>query len=99
MERDYSKTAHAILKCIGGDKNVESLTHCMTRLRFRLKDETKIDDQKIKAISGVTGVVRQNGQYQIIIGNDVGKCYGELLKLGSFKEESENNKKKKEIHL
>ncbi len=95
MERDYSKTAHAILKCIGGDKNVESLTHCMTRLRFRLKDETKIDDQKIKAISGVTGVVRQNGQYQIIIGNDVGKCYGELLKLGSFKEESENNKKKK----
>ncbi len=98
MGKDYSKTAQTVLECIGGEKNVESVTHCMTRLRFRLKDETIVDDKKVKATSGVTGVVKQNGQYQIIIGNDVGKCYAELLKLGSFKEEGEkvdNRKKEK----
>ncbi len=73
MVKDYSKTAQTVLECIGGEKNVESVTHCMTRLRFRLKDESIVDDKKVKATSGVTGVVKQNGQYQIIIGNDVGR--------------------------
>ena len=62
MEKDYSKTARTVLECIGGEKNVKSVTHCMTRLRFRLKDETIVDDKKVKAISGVTGVVKQNAR-------------------------------------
>lgn len=100
MGKDYSRTARTVLECIGGEKNVKSVTHCMTRLRFRLEDETIVDDKKVKAISGVAGVVKQNGQYQIIIGNDVGKCYAELLKLGSFKEEGEkmDDKKKEKIN-
>ena len=60
MGKDYSRTARTVLECIGGEKNVKSVTHCMTRLRFRLEDETIVDNKKVKAISGVAGVVKQN---------------------------------------
>ena len=56
---DYSVTAKQILEHIGGEKNVASVTHCMTRLRFVLKDESGIDDGKVKAIPGVVGVMRK----------------------------------------
>lgn len=46
----------------------------MTRLRFVLKDESKVDAAAVKAIDGVMGVVQQGGQFQIIIGNNVGKA-------------------------
>lgn len=84
---DYSITAKKILKKIGGDANVASVTHCMTRLRFVLKDEGIVNDDEIKSIKGVMGVMKKGGQYQIIIGNDVATCYKELLKIGSFKED------------
>ena len=84
---DYSSTAKQIIAQIGGEKNVVSVTHCMTRLRFVLKDETGVDDNKVKRIPGVVGVMRKGGQYQIIIGNEVAKCYGEIIKLGSFNDD------------
>lgn len=59
----------------------------MTRLRFVLKDEEGIQDEQVKAISGVVGVMRKGGQYQVIIGNEVSKCYSEILKLGNFSEQ------------
>lgn len=83
---DYSVTAKKILEKVGGEKNIISVTHCMTRLRFVLKDEGIVSDDKVKAVKGVVGVMKKAGQYQIIIGNDVAKCYQELLKLGSFKD-------------
>lgn len=81
---DYSVTAKKILDKVGGEKNIVSVTHCMTRLRFILKDESMVNDDQVKAIKGVAGVMKKAGQYQIIIGNDVAKCYQELLKLGKF---------------
>lgn len=81
---DYSVTAKEILKKVGGEKNVVSVTHCMTRLRFILKDESIVDDTQVKGINGVAGVMKKAGQYQVIIGNDVSKCYKELLQLGNF---------------
>lgn len=81
---DYSTTAKQLLGKLGGEKNIISVTHCMTRLRFVLKDETGIQDEQVKAISGVVGVMRKGGQYQVIIGNEVSKCYSEILKLGNF---------------
>lgn len=81
---DYTATAKQILDHLGGEKNVASVTHCMTRLRFVLRDESGINDAQVKAIPGVVGVMRKGGQYQIIIGNEVSKCYGELMKLGAF---------------
>lgn len=92
---DYAIVAKKILEKIGGESNVNSVQHCMTRLRFTLKDESKVDDDAIKKIKGVMGVARQGGQYQIIIGNDVGRCYKELIKLGSFSESQSSEVKEK----
>ena len=93
---DYANVAKKILEKIGGESNVNSVQHCMTRLRFTLKDESKADDEAIRKIKGVMGVTKQGGQYQVIIGNNVGNCYKELLKLGNFQEgTSDKNAEKK----
>ena len=84
---DYSTTAKQLLEKLGGEKNIVSVTHCMTRLRFVLRDESGINDGQVKAISGVVGTMRKGGQYQVIIGNEVAKCYNEFLKLGKFGEQ------------
>lgn len=88
MARDYAVVSKAIVENIGGIDNISSLTHCMTRLRFVLKDESKANEAAVKAIDGVMGVVKQGGQFQVIIGNHVGTAYQEILKLGDFGEES-----------
>lgn len=81
---DYSPTARAILEKVGGEANIVSVNHCMTRLRLVLKDESMVQDDEVKAIKGVVGVMRKGGQYQIVIGNEVAKCYKEFVKLGNF---------------
>lgn len=91
---DYAVTAREILEQVGGEQNVASATHCMTRLRLVLKDESGVDDEKIKSIPGVVGVMRKSGQYQIIIGNNVAKCFAEFNKLGNFADESASGAKK-----
>lgn len=78
---DYSKTARQIVDLLGGEKNIRSLAHCMTRLRFGLADDSKIDDEKMKKVPGVMGVVRTGAQYQVIIGNNVQTCYAEVNKI------------------
>lgn len=83
---DYSVVSKKILEKVGGNSNVVSVMHCMTRLRFVLKDESIVNDDEVKKIKGVMGVMKKGGQYQIIIGNEVSKCYKELLKLGNFSE-------------
>lgn len=76
-----------VLKAVGGKENVICLTHCMTRLRFNLKDDKIPKDEEVKNISGVMGVVRSGGQYQIVIGQNVPKVYAEICKVGNFAEE------------
>lgn len=56
---EYGATAKQILNRLGGEKNIVSVTHCMTRLRFVLKDEKSISDEQIKAIPGVVGLFHQ----------------------------------------
>ncbi len=85
---DYESTAKKILQRIGGRDNVISLVHCMTRLRFTLKDESLADDEAVKKTKGVMGIMKKAGQYQIIIGNDVGMVFAELNKLGNFSSET-----------
>lgn len=72
---DYKKLAQQILEYVGGKDNVTGLTHCATRLRFNLKDESKADTKAIQALSGISGVVSKGGQYQVIIGSDVPNVY------------------------
>lgn len=93
---DYSNSAKQIVDLLGGDQNIKSLAHCMTRLRFGLEDNSKIDDEKVKAVPGVLGVVRAGAQYQVIIGNEVTACYEEVKKLISLGNDTEKHDKKKE---
>lgn len=82
MAQYFKKLANSVVDAVGGVGNVTNLTHCMTRLRFILKDEAKASDETVKNIPGVMGLVKQGGQYQIIIGNNVAAAYKEILALG-----------------
>ncbi|WP_302569904.1 beta-glucoside-specific PTS transporter subunit IIABC [uncultured Clostridium sp.] len=88
---DYKLLGQKILERVGGKENVEGLVHCMTRLRFTLKDESIVDDELVKKTKGVMGIMKKGGQYQIIIGNEVAAVYKEICKLGNFQEASNNN--------
>lgn len=80
----HENTAAEVLKLVGGEKNVDSVTHCATRLRFNLKDESIANGEAIKNVPGVMGVASSGGQYQVIIGNEVNKVYRALTQLGHF---------------
>lgn len=73
--------ATEIVELVGGKENVTSLIHCVTRLRFKLKDEGKANDEAIKNLSGVMGVAHAGGQYQVIIGNNVTDVYNQVMPL------------------
>ena len=64
---NHKKLAADILQLVGGDKNIASVTNCMTRLRFHLNDVKKADVEAIKKLKGVQGVVTKNGQFQICL--------------------------------
>lgn len=75
MAKDYDALAQAIVEKIGGAENIQSVTHCVTRLRFKLKDESKAQTAEVKKIKGVVAVVQAGGQYQVVIGSDVDDAY------------------------
>ncbi|MBR3352430.1 MAG: PTS transporter subunit EIIB, partial [Erysipelotrichaceae bacterium] len=75
---DYKKTAAQIIELVGGKENIEAHTHCMTRLRLGLKDKSKANEEALKKLPGIQGVVYKGGQYQIVIGPDVEQLYNEL---------------------
>ena len=88
MALDYVETSKKIVEAVGGAGNISSATNCMTRLRLVLKDEGKAKDDAVQAVKGVKGVMRQGGQYQIIIGNEVSNLFKEFRKLGNWDEGS-----------
>lgn len=90
---DYKQLSTDIIKNVGGRENVLSLTHCATRLRFNLKDDSKASTEILKNTKGVIGVVNKGGQYQVIIGSDVANVYAEINKIASFDNDSSNDVK------
>ncbi len=89
---DYAKTAADVLAGVGGEENVQSLVHCMTRLRFVLKDESKADAAALRATPGVITTTQAGGQYQVVIGNDVPEVYaaiGRISQIGGTGESAE----------
>ncbi|MDR0298178.1 MAG: PTS transporter subunit EIIC [Streptococcaceae bacterium] len=78
---DYKQMAADIIEGVGGGENVSKLIHCITRLRFTLKDKDKADTEKIEAIPGVAGAVYNAGlnQYQVVIGQAVEDVYDEAI--------------------
>lgn len=80
--------AAEILKAVGGKDNITYVNHCMTRLRFRLKDKNIAETEEVKKITGVLGVAEHGGQYQIIIGQNVPKVYSAICKLAGIADQS-----------
>ncbi|HIY19385.1 MAG TPA: beta-glucoside-specific PTS transporter subunit IIABC [Candidatus Blautia avistercoris] len=82
----YQNLAKEIVKNVGGKENVISLTHCITRLRFKLKDEGIAQDDVLKNMEGVVTVIKSGGQYQVVIGNHVPEVYADVLPLIGLEE-------------
>lgn len=80
---DNKQIAEDVLAAVGGAANITSATHCMTRLRLNLKDQSVPNDDEVKKIKGVLGAQWSGGQYQVIIGQNVPKVYAEAVKLGA----------------
>lgn len=91
----YEALAKDIVKKVGGKENIISLTHCITRLRFQLKDTGKADTEYLKNKDGIVTVMESGGQYQVVIGNHVPDVYEAVRKeanLGDGSSSSEGNK-------
>ena len=84
QSKSFQQTAEEILAAVGGKENVSNVSHCMTRLRFNLKDESIVKEAEIKTIAGVLGVTKAGGQLQIIIGQSVDKVYDVLCSTAGF---------------
>ena len=76
---DYNKVAQNIIANVGGKENVNSVRHCITRVRFKLKDEGKADDEIVKNLEGVISVVHGGGEYMVVIGNEVVEVYDAVV--------------------
>lgn len=88
-QQKYQELASDILPLVGGEGNIDNVIHCVTRLRFYLKDRSKADKEALEDLSGVMGVVEANDQFQVIVGQAVNDVYEELIaKLPSQNTES-----------
>lgn len=95
MSKKYEKLAETLVQRLGGKENIEDVYHCQTRLRFKLTDESKIDDEFVSDIEGVVKVIRNAGVYQVIIGTHVAEVFEEVEKLVDIKEGTTVKGKKK----
>lgn len=98
----YEELVSTILKNVGGKENINSLTHCITRLRFKLKDESKANTEVLKKTKGVVTVVQSGGQYQVVIGNHVSEVYKDFIEfagIGEASQEEESTEKKKPLDV
>lgn len=94
MAGNNREIASQVLNLVGGKENVEFVTHCITRLRFTLKDQSKADTEGIKSIKGIIGVNEAGTQYQVIVGPKVDNVYKELCDIGNFQETGDVKKEK-----
>lgn len=85
MAKDYKAMAKAIIEHSGGTANIASASHCMTRLRLQIKDKNKFHIDEIKSVPGVINVIIQNGEHQVVIGQDVASLYAEVQKMEGIK--------------
>lgn len=84
MASKYDGLARIIIQNVGGKSNVISLAHCITRLRFKLKDESKANSEVLKATDGIVTVMQSGGQYQVVIGNQVPDVFDAVNAIGKF---------------
>ncbi|MEK5419216.1 beta-glucoside-specific PTS transporter subunit IIABC [Paenibacillus sp. FSL L8-0708] len=93
----YEQLSKDIIQSVGGEKNINNVIHCATRLRFTLNDEQKADKENLGKMKGIIGVVSKGGQFQVIVGTHVADVYKEIAKSISPNSDSGENKVKKPI--
>ena len=99
MAIDYHKTAMELLKELGGNDNITNVTHCATRLRFILKDESIVNKDKVAKIPGVITTVQAGGQVQVVIGNHVKDAYEHVIKMVTIDEEAAKGTGNKKVGI
>lgn len=82
MKKDYGQSAEKLVQALGGKENITRVFHCMTRLRFYVKDRGMINEEEIKKLPEISGVNWHQDQFQVIAGNEVNEMYAELIKMG-----------------
>ncbi|WP_277406499.1 PTS transporter subunit EIIC [Lacrimispora xylanisolvens] len=84
-KKDYVQICADIINTCGGESNIANVTHCMTRLRIQLHDETKLNKDEAKKIPGILNLIVQSGEYQFVIGQDVPALFAEFKKRDGIK--------------
>lgn len=92
MKKDYGQVADKLIQAMGGKDNITRVFHCMTRLRFYVKDRNVIDEKAIKQLQEVSGVNWYQDQFQVIVGNEINAVYDALLKKGLPNDEDGDNR-------
>lgn len=77
----YEGLAKAVIQEVGGPENINSVTHCITRLRFSLKDESKANEEALNQMKDVVSIIRAGGQFQVVIGNKVNLVYEDVVQV------------------
>ncbi|MGN1405602.1 MAG: PTS system trehalose-specific EIIBC component [Erysipelotrichaceae bacterium] len=80
----FTKDAAELLKLVGGKENIQAVTHCVTRMRFVLRDPSKADIAAIEDLPSVKGTFTQSGQFQVIIGNEIQEFYNDFVKISGI---------------
>ena len=95
----YEALAKSIIENVGGTENINSLTHCVTRLRFKLKDESKANTDVLKKTDGIVTVIKSGGQYQVVIGNHVPDVYQEVVQVGNIQDSDQDTESGKDTNI
>lgn len=90
----HEKLAKEIVQLVGGEKNVVSLVHCATRLRFVLKDDAKADKATLEKTEGIIAVKENGGQFQVVIGNTVPEVYSAIGKVSNILDDGDSKEKR-----
>src|SRR5699024_9651192 len=90
-KNQYTKVSQEIIKYIGGKDNIDNVVHCTTRLRFKLEDESKVDEDDIEKVDKLVADHSTPKQYQIIIGNEVEAVFSELVNQRVSNENMDSN--------
>ena len=89
----YESLAREIVKKVGGKENIVSLTHCVTRLRFVLQDESAADEGGLKSMEGVVTVMKSAGQFQVVIGSHVPEVYADVCAVAGIENRLQKSRK------
>ena len=97
---DMKKLAAELVEKVGGKENISNVTHCVTRLRFVVKDASKVDVDGVKGLDGVLDLVISSGQHQVVIGPKVDEAYKETIALvGESSAPAQADKPKEKLTL